>query len=324
MLPVITATYTIDDGLLAMPFNVSTPVLFFDKNVLVAAGLDPDNPPTTLDSLRAANTQVVTSGAAAHGMVAYDGYGPWFVTQYNSQLEQLSGFPDNGRRGDAVTLVDFATPETIDSFQWLVDEVESGRALWIGPNSSGFDDLVRGVDKVDGAAFTINTSASTGDVLRLIEAGSFPGVSLGVSALPGPGVGALVGGGAFWLTRSTDASRVGSTFDYLDWLTQPAQHADFAAYTGFSPLRTEELTEPVLVDAWTEHPQLRVAYDQLEALPPTPVRAGAAWGAGTDINRVLYETMTAVIEGVDVQTQLSLATDEVNAILLQYNSTIED
>ncbi len=32
-----------------MPFNVSNPVFYFDKNAFRKAGLDPDKPPATLD-----------------------------------------------------------------------------------------------------------------------------------------------------------------------------------------------------------------------------------------------------------------------------------
>ncbi len=69
--------------------------------------------------------QIVKSGVAPHGFVAWDGYGPWFVTQYNSRPGELSGAPDNGRSGEPVARVDFASPEIVDSFDWLRAEVEA-------------------------------------------------------------------------------------------------------------------------------------------------------------------------------------------------------
>ncbi len=36
-----------------MPFNVSNPVLYYNKNAFRAAGLDPEKPPTTLDEVKA-------------------------------------------------------------------------------------------------------------------------------------------------------------------------------------------------------------------------------------------------------------------------------
>jgi len=320
LLPVIEATYTLDGDLLATPYNVSTPVLMFDAAVVARAGLDPAAPPRTLDELSAASEAVVTSGAAAHGFVAYDGYGPWFITQYSSRRGHVSAVPDNGRRGAGIASVDFATSEVTEDFAWLLDEVESGRALWIGGNPSGFDDLVRLSDQTDGAAFTISTSGAVGDVLRLIASGSSPGSVLGVAPMPGPGSGALVGGGAFWMVDSGDAERIGAAYAYLEWLAAAPQHAEFAGYTGFSPIRVSELREPVLVEAWAANPGLRVSFDQLADLPGDEVRAGPAWGVGSDINRVMYETMTEVIETGDVTGSLDRATTEVNALLDVYNS----
>ena len=45
--------YTVDDVLWPMPFNVSNPVFLYDKNAFTAAGLDPENPPTTLSGVKA-------------------------------------------------------------------------------------------------------------------------------------------------------------------------------------------------------------------------------------------------------------------------------
>ena len=47
-LPSVTGYYTTTDGrMLSMPFNSSTPVMYFNKEAFIAAGLDPDNPPRT-------------------------------------------------------------------------------------------------------------------------------------------------------------------------------------------------------------------------------------------------------------------------------------
>ena len=46
--------YTVKGTLWPMPFNVSNPVLYYNKNAFQAAGLDPNNPPKTLDEVKAA------------------------------------------------------------------------------------------------------------------------------------------------------------------------------------------------------------------------------------------------------------------------------
>ena len=45
-----------------MPFNVSNPVFFYDKNAFRAAGLDPEKPPTTLDEVKADALKIKAAG----------------------------------------------------------------------------------------------------------------------------------------------------------------------------------------------------------------------------------------------------------------------
>lgn len=327
-LEVINATYSLDGELQAVPFNVSTPVLMFDAALFREAGLDPANPPRTLGEVAASSQVIVDSGLAPHGLIAWDGYGPWFVLQFNARLGDLSGTPSNGRLGAPVAEVDLATPSAIDAVTWLRDEVDAGRAVWID-NTNGFDDLLLLVDRYDGGAMTFTTSAAVGDVARIVAAGSFADQEiqpeLGVGPLPGPGRGALVGGGAFYLMDSGIPSRVGATATYIDWLTAPENHAEFAAYTGFSPLSESEAALDIVQQAWAEVPQLRVGYDQLVGLAGDPVHAGPAWGAGDPIDDILGATLAEVIElDGDPRTALKAATAQVNQLLSIYNSEIDE
>ncbi len=68
-----------------MPFNVSNPVLYFNRKIFEAAGLDPDDPPVSLEELRAASEQIVSSGAAPVALVldsGPDSGGGWFLEQW--------------------------------------------------------------------------------------------------------------------------------------------------------------------------------------------------------------------------------------------------
>ncbi len=330
LLPVISASYAIDGVVQSFPFNVSVPALVFDAALFRAAGLDPTQPPETLDDLGVAAQQIVDSGAAPHGFVAWDGYGPWFVTQYNSRIGELSGTPENGRRRGPVAEVDFAAPRTVESYEWLQARVDDGSALWIGGNPSGFDDLTRLADRANGAAMTITTSAAIGDLSRILATGAFDDPESGArpelaaAPMPGPGDGSLVGGGAFFLLDSGAPASAAGAATFISWLTDPVQHAEFAGFTGFSPIREAELDQASLQLAWSETPPLRVAFDVLVDLPGNAVRSGPAWGAGNDIDRLLYETLTSVIEGADARTSLERASDQTNGLLDVYNATVAD
>ncbi len=153
---------------------------------------------------------------------------------------------------------------------------------------------------------TVTTSGAIGDISRLLASGAVDDAvtgrppELGVRPMPGPGSGdRSVGGGAFVLLDSGDSSTAGAAASFVGWLSDPPQHAEFAGYTGFSPIRSTELDQPTLRAAWEAIPQLRVGFDELVDLPGDAIRSGPAWGAGFDIDRLLYETLTAVVENGD-------------------------
>src|SRR4051812_32852108 len=64
-LPAVTGYYTdIAGNMLSFPFNASTPILYYNKDLFRAAGLDPDVPPKTWPEVGAAAKRLRASGAA--------------------------------------------------------------------------------------------------------------------------------------------------------------------------------------------------------------------------------------------------------------------
>ena len=83
-LPAIASYYSDSQGnLLALPFNSSTPILFYNKTAFKKAGLDPNIPPSTWPELAADSKQLL-----AHG------YNCGFTTGWPSwiQLEAFSAW----------------------------------------------------------------------------------------------------------------------------------------------------------------------------------------------------------------------------------------
>ena len=80
-----------------MPFNVSNPVLYYTRSMFAAAGLDPDDPPTTLEELREYSQAIVDSGAASYGIAldtGSDSGGGWFLEQWFANAGEF--YADNG------------------------------------------------------------------------------------------------------------------------------------------------------------------------------------------------------------------------------------
>ena len=63
-LPAVTSYYADAAGnMLSFPFNASTPILYYNKNLFRAAGLDAGNPPKTWPELGAAAKRLRAAGS---------------------------------------------------------------------------------------------------------------------------------------------------------------------------------------------------------------------------------------------------------------------
>ena len=63
-LPAVYGYYSTADGkLLSMPFNSSTPVLYYNKDAYRKAGLDPNAPPRTWPDLEQSARKLLASGS---------------------------------------------------------------------------------------------------------------------------------------------------------------------------------------------------------------------------------------------------------------------
>ena len=67
-----------------------------------AAGLDPADPPVSIEELRAASQAIVDSGAATYGLAVDSGAdsgGSWFLEQWFAKAGEPYADNGNGRRG---------------------------------------------------------------------------------------------------------------------------------------------------------------------------------------------------------------------------------
>lgn len=79
-LPAVAGYYTDTEGnMLSMPFNSSTPIMYYNKTVFEKAGLDPNAPPKTWAEMEAASKKIVELGAAKCGFTT--GWVSWIQTE---------------------------------------------------------------------------------------------------------------------------------------------------------------------------------------------------------------------------------------------------
>ncbi|MAT04689.1 MAG: hypothetical protein CL424_06570 [Acidimicrobiaceae bacterium] len=306
LLPAVDRLYRVDGTLWGAPYNVSTPLLMYDGNVWREAGLDPDDPPATIEELLDTARRLHAAEGVAHGLVLYNKSALWLLTETAAKEGRLLIEPANGHDGD-VELVRIVTDEAVALFDELRQMKADGVVSWTRENTAD-EDLLQLVQPISGSGMTLHTSAALGDIFRLLDEGLPADVDVRVAPMPGPGPGATPGGGSWWLTDGQDPDRVAAAWKFVDWITQPERVAELAAYTGYIPTTRAAVDDPATVESWEAHPQMRVAYEQGEATPATPAAVGLQVGAMVEFLLAIEYGLAEVIDnGADPRTELDEA-----------------
>lgn len=316
--------YTSQGLLWGLPFNVSSPVLLYRKSMFEAAGLDPADPPTTIDELRAASQAIVDSGAATYGLAleaGVDSGGGWFLEQWLAKLGQFYADNENGRAAPATRVV-YDTQQTVDLLTQVQSLVTDGLAVYLGDNPSGQDQLLKLADPSAPAAMAIASSAAVGPVKQLLDGGMIAGVDgaeLGVGPMPGPGApGALVGGAALYIVAGKSDAETAATWDFLQYATSAAVQSAWAAATGYAPVVAGATDVDPLATTYAADPRFKVSYDQLTVAVDASSSLGPVLGPMREVRIVAQELTATVLSGGDVAAAVAGAAGTANAIIADY------
>jgi sn-glycerol 3-phosphate transport system substrate-binding protein len=311
--------YSVKGTLWPMPFNVSNPVLYYNKKAFQAAGLDPDQPPKTLDEVKTASKKLKDSGA-----VSQAGFGlkldAWHLEQWSALAGKTYVNNGNGRKSRAsATTFDNKTGREI--FTFLNDMVKEGLAK-TNPNE-GPQQYDNGFGVGNGNfGMTIDTSALLGTIQQL-KAG-YPDVELGVAPMPGPQGrgGVLVGGAANYISRKSSPEKQAAAWEFAKFLNEPESQAEWSVGTGYVPITKAATEQPLVQQSWAETPEFKVAYDQLVGGVANTATAGPVIGDYQGVRDVVLDAEQQMFGGMSPKAALKQAKQDADAKIEEYNSRV--
>ncbi|TCL73499.1 ABC transporter substrate-binding protein [Rhizobium sp. BK251] len=233
-----------------LPFNVSTPVMFYNKDYFRAAGLDPENPPKTWDALlEAAQKLTIRNGAETKqwGVTGLGQFVRWaFVAQAGGEWVDPK---------DNSVLMD--SEPTVRAYGFMADLV---RKYKVSPEPTAVD------EKLNNQYFTSGQSAigfaSTGDFGQLRKAAKF---ELGVAALPCDAkCAAPIGGATIGINAASDEAHKAGAWAFLKFISNPEINAITFVETGYLPIMKGTAEVPMAKEAIAKEPGYSVAIKQLD------------------------------------------------------------
>jgi sn-glycerol 3-phosphate transport system substrate-binding protein len=315
-LPGLVDQFRIEGVLWSLPFQLSNPVVYYDRSDFIAAGLDPDDFPETFTELLDVARTLVASGVVDTA-IALD-IDSWLIEQWIAK----SGTPvvdnGNGRDGRA-TRANLDTPITAEIFDLYSTLISEG--LLDNTGRSTDDALDKYLAVAFGtAAMTIGTSASLGQIYT--QLGAFPDIEIGVAPLPGPTNGGITaGGGSLYLVEDADPAERAAVWDFMTWLNEPAQQVEWSRLTGYIPTQVGAQDDPDLAALWSERPGYRVAFDQLASQGPDAL-GFPVMGDYPGFREAVEQALEDLVEGLDPAEALARAQADATEAIDAYNERI--
>ena len=311
--------FSVDDVQWGLPFNLSNPVLYYDKVAFRKAGLDPEKPPATFDELRTAAEKIKAAGYATGMSLKVDSW----------QFEQLvanqgADFADNGNgresRATAAAFDNEAGKAVFELFGGMVADGLATSSPRRGP--SQFDNLLGIASKHNGMSF--DTTAALGTIVELFASGQYKDVELGVGPMPGrTDDGGIVVGGAALYISATDPAKQAAAWDYMQYLTSPESQSKWSAATGYIPVRASSVDLPEVKARWAEVPGFRVAYDQLVSSAHNTATDGAVIGDFEGVRDAVEEAENRMfLDKGDPDAALKGAADKATSAIEAYNDRL--
>lgn len=237
-----------------VPFQRSTIVLYWNKELFKEAGLDPEKGPQSWDEMVEFAKKLTKTDASGN------------VSQWGIKIPS-SGFPywlfqglttPNGAvlMNEAGNETYYDKPEVVEALQYWVDLSAKHKVMPAGVIEWGTTPK----DFFEKKAAMIWTT--TGNLTNIRTNAGFP---FGVAMLPEKKRrGSPTGGGNFYVFKKTSPEEQAAAVKFIKWTTAPQRAAQWSIATGYVAVTPAAWDTPEMKKYVQEVPQATVARDQLE------------------------------------------------------------
>ena len=236
--PAVAGYYTAPNGqMLSYPFNSSTTVLNYNKDLFKKAGLDPNKPPATWPELVLAAAKLKASGVSCpfttswQGWTQLESFSTWHNTLFASQ--------NNGFGGTSARLVT-NSPLHVRHIENLSNMAKQGLFVYRG----------RG-NKADAPFYSGECAMATASSSTYASIKKNAKFDFGIAPLPyypdvpGAPQNTIIGGASLWSMAGKPAADYKGVAAFFNYLSNPEVQAKSHQRTGYLPitLASFKLTE---------------------------------------------------------------------------------
>lgn len=287
-IPAVASYYADARGrLLSLPFNASTPVLYYNKTMLARAGV---TPPATWAQMGEAGRKLLASGASCGFST---GWPEWIQFE---QFAAWNGLPyasgNNGYDGFQGVRLQLDAPAFRRHLADLAAWSRSGVFRYGGPESNALPLFVNQT-----CAMYMDSSSSMASVAGGAHFDWGVAPLPHAASVPGAPRNSLVGGASLWVMTRVPADHLPGTAAFLQYLMSAPVQAQWARATGYVPVTHSGYDALLASGYYQRHPGAQVAMQELSNQPPLPWTRGLRLGYLPQLRQIQRNALEAVLAG---------------------------
>ena len=290
-LPGIVAYYSKPDGtMLSFPYNSSSPILYYNKDIFQKAGLNVDNPPKTWAEVFDAARKINTSGASKCGYtttwltwIHLENFAAWNDVPYSTQ--------ENGLKPGATPELKINAPIYVKHFQAIADLAKDGVFRYGGRTSEAKQLFLSGE-----CGILTESSGGLGDIVK-------SGINYGIGQLPydedakSAPQNTIPGGASLWVFGGKSDEEYKGIGEFFDFLSQTDVQAKLHQVSGYLPVTKAAYEATKTSGFYEKNPGRETPITQMLGKEPTENSKGVRLPNLPQVRDIENEQFEAMLAG---------------------------
>ena len=287
-LPAVISYYQTPEGeLLSMPFNSSTPVLWYNRDALKKAGVS--EAPKTWSDMKSASEKLVGAGYKCGFSF---GWQSWVMIENYSAWHNLEiGTKENGFAG-LDTQFSFNNANVKKRMAAIADWSKNKLFAYGGRRGDSLSMFTNGE-----CGMWMNSSAYYGSIKKQAKFDYAQSMLPLDTDVASSAQNSIIGGATLWVLGGHDKAEYKGVAKFMTYLSSAEVQAWWHQETGYVPITTAAYELSKKQGFYESNPGTDTAIRQLSLNQPTPNSRGLRFGSFVQIRDIINEEMEAVWNG---------------------------
>jgi sn-glycerol 3-phosphate transport system substrate-binding protein len=316
--PAVTGYYAdVAGNMLSFPFNTSTPILYYNKNMFRAAGLNPEVAPKTWLEVGAAAKRLRATGAACGLTTSWPS---WINVENFSALHNLPVSTRANGFGGLDAELNFNNPVMVRHIAQLAEWQTTRVFDYSGRATSAEPRFQRGE-----CGIFLGSSATRADIKANSKFEVGYGMLPYLADVEGAPQNTIIGGATLWVLRDRPRAEYKGVAKFFGFLSKPEVQAAWHQNTGYLPVTRAAFDLTRAQGFYDRNPGAAISIEQITLKPPTENSRGIRLGSFVLIRDVIDDELEQAFAGrKSAQAALDAAVERGNRMLRQFERANPD